>query len=161
MKRENYISWDNYFMAVALLAAKRSKDPATQVGACIVNADNRIVSVGYNGFPKNCSDDEFPWDKVGGFIDTKYAYVCHAELNCILNSALPIKGCKMFVTLFPCNECAKAIIQSGITEVIYLDDKNIQKEASLAALKMFKSSGVVVKKFHADMDEIIIKFKKD
>ena len=123
-KRQDYISWDEYFMGVALLSAKRSKDPSTQVGACIVNDKNKIVGAGYNGLPIGCSDDEFPWDKQGSFLDTKYPFVCHAELNAILNNiGMDLKGCRIYTALFPCNECSKAIIQSGISEVIYLSDK--------------------------------------
>ena len=128
MKREGYISWDEYFMGVALLAAERSKDPNTQVGACIVDEDNRIVSTGYNGFPYGCSDDEYPWSREGkNAEDTKYGYVVHAELNAILNArGRSVVGTRLYVALFPCNECAKAIIQSGIREVIYLSDKSAQ-----------------------------------
>lgn len=123
-KRKDYISWDEYFMGVALLASQRSKDPSTQVGACIVNDDNRIMSVGYNGFPRGCSDDEFPWEREGETTHTKYPYVCHAELNAILNAGgNSLKGCRIYVALFPCNECAKAIIQCGIKEVVYISDK--------------------------------------
>ncbi len=112
-KRSDYISWDEYFMGIAMLSACRSKDPNTQVGACIVNDRNRIMSVGYNGFPSGCDDDEFPWEREGSAFNTKYAYVCHAELNAILNASGDLRGCKVYVALFPCNECAKAIIQSG------------------------------------------------
>ncbi|HHX36815.1 MAG TPA: dCMP deaminase family protein, partial [Clostridiaceae bacterium] len=123
-KRTDYISWDEYFMGVALLAAKRSKDPNTQVGACIVNPEKRIISTGYNGFPSGISDDDFPWNREGEFLDTKYPYVCHAELNAILNQpGTSLAGCSIYVALFPCNECAKAIIQAGIKEVVYLSDK--------------------------------------
>ena len=126
MKRTDYLSWDAYFMGVALLSAQRSKDNHTQVGACIVNAENKVVSVGYNGMPTGCNDDMMPWERDGGFLDTKYAYVCHAELNAILNrNAASLQGCRLYVSLFPCNECAKAIIQSGIREVIYLDNKYV------------------------------------
>lgn len=110
-KRSDYISWDEYFMGIAMLSACRSKDPNTQVGACIVNDRNRIMSVGYNGFPSGCDDDEFPWEREGSAFNTKYAYVCHAELNAILNASGDLRGCKVYVALFPCNECAKAIIQ--------------------------------------------------
>ena len=121
-KRENYISWDEYFMGIALLSAQRSKDPSTQVGACIVNQSNKIMSLGYNGLPAGCDDDEFPWERCGDDdYETKYPYVCHAELNAILNAGgRDLSGCKLYVALFPCNECAKAIIQSGIKEVVYL-----------------------------------------
>ena len=125
MKRTDYINWDEYFMGIAMLAARRSKDPNTQVGACIVSDDNIIISTGYNGMPKGCSDDEFPWDRKGeNEAATKYPYVVHAELNAILNaSGRDLRGSRIYVALFPCNECAKAIIQSGIKEVMYLSDK--------------------------------------
>ena len=112
--RTDYISWDEYFMGVALLSAKRSKDPSTQVGACIVNEDKRIVGIGYNGFPRGCEDKIFPWEREGKFLTTKYAYVVHAEVNAILNSSSNLNGATLYVSLFPCNECAKVIIQSGI-----------------------------------------------
>ena len=122
MKREGYISWDDYFMGVAMLAAKRSKDPNTQVGACIVSPDQIILSTGYNGFPIGCSDDEYPWEREGE--QTKYPFVVHAELNAILNTrGKSLEGAKIYVALFPCNECAKAIIQCGIKEVVYLSDR--------------------------------------
>ena len=122
MKREDYISWDEYFMGIAALAAKRSKDPNTQVGACIVSTDDVILSTGYNGMPKGCSDDEFPWGREGA--ETKYPFVVHSELNAILNACgRDLRGSRIYVTLFPCNECAKSIIQSGIKEVLYLSDK--------------------------------------
>ena len=124
MKRADYLSWDEYFMGIAMLSAMRSKDPSTQVGACIVNSEKRILSVGYNGMPRCCSDDEFPWDRDGAPLSSKYLYVCHAELNAILNNAgAPLNGCSVYVALFPCNECAKAIIQCGIKKVFYLSDK--------------------------------------
>ena len=120
MKRTDYINWDEYFMGIALLTAMRSKDPNSQVGACIVSSENKILSLGYNGMPIGCSDDEMPWEREGAPLDTKYMYVCHAELNAILNSAHNnLKGARVYVTLFPCNECTKAIIQSGIAEVVY------------------------------------------
>ena len=124
MKRTDYINWDEYFMGIALLTAMRSKDPNSQVGACIVSSENKILSLGYNGMPIGCSDDEMPWEREGAPLDTKYMYVCHAELNAILNSAHNnLKGARVYVTLFPCNECTKAIIQSGIAEVVYYGDK--------------------------------------
>lgn len=142
-KREDYISWDEFFMGVALLAAKRSKDPGTQVGACIVNEDNKIVSVGYNGMPIGCSDDEFPWAREGDYLDTKYPYVCHAELNAILNAASSnMKNCAIYVALFPCNECTKAIIQSGIKRVIYLSDKYAETDQIKASKRMMDAAGV-------------------
>ena len=141
MKRADYISWDEYFMGIAMLAAKRSKDPNTQVGACIVSQDNIIISSGYNGMPKGCSDDEFPWEREG--IETKYPYVVHAELNAILNaSGRDLRGSKLYVALFPCNECAKAIIQSGIREIYYLSDKYATTPTTLASKRMLQSAGV-------------------
>ena len=141
-KREGYISWDEYFMSVALLSSMRSKDPNTQVGACIVSPDNKIVGTGYNGFPIGCSDDDLPWDREGSVYNTKYAYVCHAELNAILNSTKDLHGCKLYVALFPCNECAKAIIQSGIKTVIYKEDKYADTEGVKASKRMFDQAGV-------------------
>lgn len=142
MKRTEYIGWDAYFMGIALLSAQRSKDDHTQVGACIVNADRKIVSVGYNGMPTGCSDDAMPWEREGAFLDTKYPFVCHAELNAILNSSTSLRDCTLYVTLFPCNECAKAIIQSGIRRVVYLDNKYAGTDAILASERMFQLSGV-------------------
>ena len=143
MKRQEYLSWDDYFMAVALLSGKRSKDPSTQVGACIVNKNNIIESIGYNGFPKGCSDDEFPWEREGDTLNTKYAYVVHGELNAILNcKGKDLTGCRIYVGLFPCNECAKAIIQSGIKEVVYLSDKYADTEEVKASKRMMDAAGV-------------------
>lgn len=143
MKRETYLNWDDYFMSVALLSGMRSKDPSTQVGACIVNKNNIIESIGYNGLPKGCSDDEFPWEKEGSNLDTKYFYVVHAELNAILNAkGKDLSGCSIYVALFPCNECAKAIIQSGIKEVVYLSDKYWETDSVKASKKMFNAAGV-------------------
>lgn len=150
MKREEYLSWDEFFMGVALLAAERSKDPSTQVGACIVNGDNKIISTGYNGAPRGYHDDTcMCWDREGDFLHTKYAYVCHAELNAILNSPSPVKDCKIYVALFPCNECAKAIIQSGITEVIYACDKYKDAENVIASKKMLDACGITYRKFES------------
>ena len=157
MKRLDYISWDEYFMGIAILAAKRSKDPSTQVGACIVSEDNIIISTGYNGMPKGCSDDEYPWEREGE--DTKYPYVVHAELNAILNaSGRPLKGSRLFVALFPCNECAKAIIQSGIAEVVYLSDKYANSATTVASKRMFKSAGVKCTQMKPSMDSITLDF---
>ena len=140
-KRREYITWDDYFMGVALLAAQRSKDPNTQVGACIVDGQNRILSTGYNGFPLGCSDDDFPWSREGESTETKYPYVVHAELNAILNSrGKSLAGSKLYVALFPCNECAKAIIQSGIREVVYLSDKYANTPSTQASKRMLASS---------------------
>lgn len=158
-KREDYINWDEYFMGVSLLAAKRSKDPNTQVGACIVSPDNKIVSTGYNGFPKGISDDEYPWERDGGFLETKYAYVCHAELNAILNNpGTSLKDCRIYVALFPCNECCKAIIQSGIREVIYISDKYADSDGTKASKRMFNTAGVSYKNFVSERKEILIDF---
>ena len=160
MKRTDYISWDEYFMGVALLASKRSKDPNTQVGACIVDANNVIVSTGYNGFPIGCSDDEFPWDREGE--QTKYPYVVHAELNAILNaSGKSLKDCKVYVALFPCNECAKAIIQSGIKEVIYLSDKYADTPGTQASKWMLRSAGVEMKQLVPTTETISLNFVVD
>lgn len=148
MKKQDYINWDAYFMGIALLSAERSKDPGTSVGACIVSQDNKILSVGYNGMPYGCSDDEYPWEREGDPFNTKYFYVCHAELNAILNyTGSDIKGSKVYVTLFPCNECTKAIIQKGIAEIIYMDDKYGHTPAILASKRMLKSAGVKFTKY--------------
>lgn len=142
-KRSNYISWDEYFIGIALLSGERSKDPNSQVGACIVSPDNKILSIGYNGFPIGCSDDEIPWDREGDFVDTKYPYVCHSELNAILNyTGSTLKQSRIYVTLFPCNECAKAIIQSGIKEVIYMSDKYKDTDSVKVSKKMLDMAGV-------------------
>ena len=143
IKRNDYISWDDYFMALAVLSSLRSKDPNSQVGACIVNDENRIVGIGYNGFPAGCSDDELPWCREGEFEETKYAYVCHAEMNAILNSDFGrMSNCRMYVNLFPCNECAKMIIQAGIRRVIYLNDKYPDDPKFVASKRLFKLAGV-------------------
>ena len=134
--RKDYINWDEYFMGIAILSSMRSKDPNTQVGACIVNEEKRIIGVGYNGLPKGCSDTDFPWEREGEFLETKYPYVCHAELNAILNSTKSLKDCTIYVALFPCNECSKAIIQSGIKEIVYLSDKYTNTDANKASKKM-------------------------
>ncbi|XP_062593091.1 deoxycytidylate deaminase-like [Saccostrea cucullata] len=148
-KRTGYIGWDEYFMRVALISAERSKDPVTQVGACIVNQDNRIVGIGYNGMPNGCSDDEMPWGK--GFKDplhNKKLFVCHAEMNAIVNKlSADIRGCTIYVTLFPCNNCAKIIIQSRIREVVYYDDKNLHKDEAKASVYMFQKAGIIVRRY--------------
>ena len=149
------ISWDEYFMGIAKLSAKRSKDPNTQVGCCIINQDKRIVAVGYNGLPKNCIDEEYPWaNRVGELQDTKYAYVVHAELNAILNATTPLKGCSLYVTLYPCNECVKSIIQSGIAEIIFEDNKYEGKDFDLAANKMLQSANIKVRQFKGSPIEL-------
>lgn len=156
-KRNDYISWDEYFMGVALLASKRSKDPSTQVGACIVDDQNRILSTGYNGFPQGCSDDEYPWEREGEDGNTKYPYVVHAELNSILNAGgKSLKGAKIYVALFPCNECAKAIIQSGITEVIYLSDKYHDTDSMRASRRMLDSAGVKLIQINPSKAQIVL-----
>lgn len=161
-KRGDYISWDEYFMGVAMLSSYRSKDPNTRVGACIVSKSNKILSVGYNGFPIGCSDDEFPWERTGDEFDTKYPYVCHAELNAILNArGANLEGSRIYVALFPCNECAKAIIQSGITEVIYLSDKYDGTPGNRAAKRMFEASGIRLTALKCDHDELKIDFRKE
>lgn len=157
-KRTDYISWDEYFMGVAILASKRSKDPNTQVGACIVDDNNIILSTGYNGFPYGCSDDVYPWARSGE--DSKYSYVVHAELNAILNArGKDLTGAKIYVDLFPCNECAKAIIQSGIKEVIYLYDKYATEKATMASKKMLSSAGVKMTKLEVKNKKIEINFE--
>ncbi len=150
MKREDYLSWDQYFMGIALLSAERSKDPNTRVGACIVGANNKILSVGYNGMPSGCDDDRMPWGRVGKPLENKYFFVCHAELNAILNySGDSLEGATCYSTLFPCNECAKAIIQSGIREIVYLSDKYSDTEATIASKMMFDMVGVTYRAFEA------------
>ncbi len=158
-KRNNYITWDEYFMGVALLSAKRSKDPSTQVGACIVNAKNKIVGAGYNGLPIGCSDDDFPWGKTGESLQTKYPFVCHAELNAILNNiGMDLHGCRIYTALFPCNECAKAIIQSGITEIVYLSDKYATKEIFIASRMMLEKAGIKCRKVEPTIHKIELSF---
>ena len=137
-----HISWDEYFMGVSILSALRSKDPNTKVGACIVNKNKRIVGIGYNGFPVGCSDLEFPWDREGSFLHTKYPFVVHAEANAILNSTTSLEGATIYVSLFPCHECSKLIIQSGIKEIVYLSDKYNGTESDQAAKKMLEAGGV-------------------
>ncbi|MCI0450520.1 MAG: dCMP deaminase family protein [Chlorobi bacterium] len=149
MKRKDYISWDEYFMGIALLSAKRSKDPNTQVGACIVNQYNKIVGIGYNGFPIGCSDDELPWEKSSDKPnETKYPYVVHAEANSILNSTKDLHGSRIYVALFPCNECTKLIIQSGIKEIIFLSDKYKDTDSVKASKKMLDMAGVKYKQLN-------------
>lgn len=158
MKRKDYISWDEFFMGVALLAANRSKDPNTQVGACIVDENNVIISTGYNGFPIGCSDDEFPWDREGEI--TKYPFVVHAELNAILNAnGKSMRGSKIYVALFPCNECAKAIIQAGIREVIYLSDKYADTPGTKASKMMLNAAGVKLTRLTTEIDGLNLSFR--
>ena len=163
MKRTDYITWDEYFMGIAILAAKRSKDPNTQVGACIVSQDNIIISTGYNGMPKGCSDDEFPWQRTGeDENETKYPFVVHAELNAILNAnGRDLRGSRLYVALFPCNECAKAIIQSGIKEVIYLSDKYNGTLSNLASKRMLGAAGVNYIRMESSHDLLTLEYKAD
>ncbi len=148
-KRTDYLSWDEYFMAVAQLSAMRSKDPSTQVGACIVNKNKRIIGIGYNGFPAGLSDDDLPWAREGDYLDTKYPYVCHAEMNAITNASNKpdLDGAALFVSLFPCNECAKLIVQVGIKEVVYLSDKYATDDKFVAARRIFDMAGVTCRQF--------------
>lgn len=158
-KREDYLTWDEYFMGVAMLSAQRSKDPSTRVGACIINRRKRIVGIGYNGLPIGCPDDAFPWDREGDFLDTKYPYVCHAELNAILNAiSTDLAGCSIYTTLFPCNECAKVVIQSGIAEVVYLEDKYSESDSVKASRRMFDSAGVAYRELTGYRERVVLDF---
>lgn len=158
MKREDYISWDEYFMGISKLSGMRSKDPNTQVGACIVSEDNKILSMGYNGFPMGCHDDEFPWERDGDMLNTKYAFVTHSELNAILNyRGGSLAGAKLYVSLFPCNECAKAIIQSGIRTVVYECDKYADTDSIIASKKMLDAAGVSYYQYKSTGREIKLK----
>lgn len=148
MKRRDYISWDQYFMGVALLSAKRSKDPNTQVGACLVNEEKRIVGIGYNGFPRHIDDDLFPWTEEEKLSDSKYAYVVHAEANAILNATTPLNDTSLYVSLFPCHECVKLIIQSGVKEVVYFSDKYNNTESNIAAKKMLDAAKIKYRLFN-------------
>lgn len=161
-QRKNYLSWDEYFMSIALLSAMRSKDPNTQVGACIVSSDNRILSIGYNGTPNGYDDDCFPWGREGERLDTKYLYVCHGEMNAIINfrgSRKYLEGAKIYVDLFPCNECAKIIIQSGIKEVIYARnyDYDNHSEEMEASIRMFNACGIKFRHLETNIKEINLK----
>ena len=154
-KRLDYISWDEYFMGVALLSGMRSKDPNSQVGACIVSEDNKILSMGYNGFPQGCSDDDFPWAREGDPLDNKYFYVTHSELNAILNyRGGSLEGARLYVTLFPCNECAKAIIQCGIKSIVYNSDKYATLPSTIASRRMLDAAGVSYRKYERTGREI-------
>lgn len=158
-KRTDVLSWDEYFMGLAHLSALRSKDPNTQVGAAIVDENHRVVSVGYNGMPKGCSDDEFPWGRIGTMLNSKYAYVVHAELNAILNSKWSVTGCTIYVSLFPCNECAKAIIQSGIQRIVYESDKYADSESTIASKKMLEAAGVEMCRLENTISLQVVKHK--
>lgn len=156
-KRTDYLSWDEYFMGVAMMSGMRSKDPNSQVGACIVSEDNKILSMGYNGFPKGCSDDEFPWAREGDSLHTKYFYVTHSELNAILNyRGGSLEGAKLYVSLFPCNECAKAIIQAGIKTIVYDCDKYADTPAVIASKRMLDAAGVRYYKYNRTGRKITI-----
>lgn len=156
MKRQDYITWDEYFMGIAILSANRSKDPNTTVGACIVNKNNRVLTTGYNGTPVGLSDDEMPWERVGDFKETKYAYVCHSELNAILNYKGDLTDTIIYVTLFPCNECAKVIAQSGIKEVVYLSDKYAETDSTIVSKRILDSVGIKYRKYEATNKKITI-----
>lgn len=154
-QRDDYLSWDEYFMAIAKLSSLRSKDPSTQVGACIVSEDKRILSIGYNGAPNGFDDKDFPWQREGDSLNTKYFYVCHAEMNAILNfrgSRKELQGATIYVDLFPCNECSKLIIQSGIKHIVYLSDKYADKDSFIASKKMFDRCGVSYKQMVLDKE---------
>lgn len=158
MKRSDVISWDDYFMGLAHLSAMRSKDPNTQVGACIVDQFKHVISIGYNGMPFGCDDDIYSWSREGDFLDTKYPYVVHAELNAILNAPNSVRDCTLYVSLFPCNECAKAIIQSGIKEIVYEDDKYADTDVTKASKRMLKDAGVRLRKLE---NKIVLKLLKN
>ena len=159
-KREDYLTWDEYFMGVALLSALRSKDPNTRVGACIINDQKKIVGIGYNGLPIGCEDDEFPWSREGEFLETKYPYVCHAELNAVLNKiSVDLHRCTIYVSHFPCNECAKVIIQSGIKEVIYLEDKYAETDPVIASKRMFDAAEVQSRHLTEHRKSVLVEFK--
>lgn len=145
-------------MAIAELSALRSKDPSTQVGACIVNSKKRIIGIGYNGFPTGCSDDELPWDRDGDYLDTKYPYVCHAEMNAITNASnkVQLDGSTLYVSLFPCNECAKLIVQVGIVEVVYLSDKYADDDIFVASKRIFEMAGVNTRQLEPRQKQIIL-----
>ena len=152
------ITWEEYFMSLALLSAKRSKDPSTQVGACIVDDDNKVVSIGYNGMPRGIKDEDLSWNK-GEDLDSKYLYVCHAEFNAILNTrnGSALNGCTLYVTLFPCNECAKAIVQTGIKKIIYLSNKYENSLETRASKKILTLAGVQIEEYKGRFKEVILK----
>ena len=160
-KRTNYLSWDDYFFGIAALSAQRSKDPSTQVGACIVDPKKRIVGIGYNGFPRGCSDDDLPWNReADNEYDRKYFYVAHAELNAILNSTTSLDNCVIYVSLFPCNECTKLIIQSGIKEVKYLEDKYAKTDSVRASKRMFDLAGVKYAQYIPNKETLELKLRQ-
>jgi len=154
-----HLSWDEYFMGIALLSSYRSKDPNTKVGACIVNNKNKIVGIGYNGFPTGCNESELSWAREGDFLKTKYPYVCHAEINAILNSnKMDLDNCRIYVGTFPCNECAKAIIQVGIKEIIFLENKYPKQDIFVASQKLFDMTNVLYRKLEVDIDKIELSY---
>lgn len=157
MKRKDVISWDEYFMGLAHLSALRSKDPNTQVGACIVDKNKRVVAIGYNGMPYGCDDDLYPWEREGDLVETKYPYVVHAELNAILNARTSPRDCTLYVSLFPCNECAKALIQSGIKEVVYESDKYADQDLTKVSRKMMSDAGINLRKID---HPVVVELKK-
>jgi len=159
MKRKDYFDWDEAFMQMCKVIAQRSKDPNTQTGACIVSDKNIIISLGYNGFPRGCDDDKLPWDREGDFADTKYPYVVHAEANAVLNAAHSTEGAKMYCNLFPCNECTKIIIQKGIKEIMYEDDKYHDTKETVASRKMLDLAGVKCRQY-VPKNELVFKSKK-
>ncbi|XP_062030059.1 uncharacterized protein LOC133745916 [Rosa rugosa] len=165
-KRKGYLTWDDYFMAIAFLSAERSKDPNRQVGACLVSQSGIILGIGYNGFPRGCSDDKLPWAKIsrtGDPLETKYPYVCHAEVNAILNTNhASAAGQRLYVTMFPCNECAKIIIQSGVAEVVYFVEKRLNNPdiTYIASHKLLSMAGVKVRKHQPQMNQILINFEE-
>lgn len=159
-KKSNYLLWDDYFMGICQLSAHRSKDPNTQVGSCIIDSNNRIVAIGYNGFARGCNDDKLPWCRNGEWIDTKYPYVVHAEANAILNSTCNLSGTTLYTTLFPCNECTKLIIQSGISYIVYSSDKYKDTDSYKASIKMLDMVGIKYKKYLSKI-KIEIKYESD
>lgn len=154
----NYINWDEYFMGVALLSARRSKDPNTKVGACIVSQEKKIVGVGYNGMPYGCDDATFPWGSTENELESKYLYVVHAELNAILNSSSKLNDCTIYSALFPCNECCKAIIQSGIKKIVYLSDKYETSNSVRAGKRMLDAAGVTYLPLESDIKELTLTY---
>jgi len=159
-QRTDYISWDDYFMGVAMLSAMRSKDPSSQVGSCIVNKNKRIVGIGYNGAPRGFPDEDFPWAREGKLLETKYPFVVHSEANAIINATENLDGCKIYVALIPCNECAKLIAQSGIKEVIMISDKHKDLDAFKATPTIFKHAGVKMRLYKPDNEKLIVDFNK-
>ena len=159
MKRKDYISWDDYFMGISLLSGKRSKEPSTTIGAWIVDKDNRIVSIGYNGFVNGCSDEDFPWGREGEFLETKYPFVVHAEQNAILNArGKSLEGSTIYVNLFPCHDCTKNIIQSGIKRVVYLEDKYKDTDSIKASKMMLDKAKVEYVKLKPQIESITLNF---